>query len=304
MALVRVSSPATTANLGPGFDTLGVALKLHNIVEMCDDESGLLIQLEGEGADEAPCDESNIVFQAADLVFKQVGYQPRGLRISLHNEIPFARGLGSSAAAIVSGVVAANALSGGRLGERELLHIAYQLEGHPDNIVPALLGGFVCTTVTSGGAIEYIKVPPSPNIRSVAAIPTFELKTRDARRVLPEQFDFQDVVYNVSHASFFVAAFITGNFSSLRYAMEDKVHQPYREALIPGMRRVFESAMRAGAMSVSISGSGPTIIAFVNGRDEAIGAAMSDAWKTEGIDNRILPLELDTHGTRILEGPS
>jgi homoserine kinase len=302
MGFVSVKSPATTANLGPGFDTLGVALRLYNTIEMSDDEkSGLLIEVEGEGADETPRDESNVVYQAADLVFKRVGYQPRGLRIHLVNEVPFARGLGSSAAAIVGGVVAANALSGGRLGEREMLHIAYELEGHPDNVVPAALGGFIITTVTSAGAVEYIKVLPSPTIRAVAVIPTFELKTKDARSVLPETFDFRDVVYNVSHASLFVAAFITGNFSSLRYAMEDKVHQPYREALIPGMKRVFEAAMRAGAQSVSISGSGPTIIAFVNSRDDQVGRAMSEAWLAEGIDSACLPVELDTQGTRILE---
>ena len=279
-------------------------MKLYTTVEISDEAAGLQIDFQGEGADEAPMDSSNIIFRAADAVFKRVGHQPGGLRIGITNEIPLARGLGSSAAAIVAGVVAANKLAGERLGEREILHIAYEIEGHPDNVAAAVLGGFVITTVTSAGAVEYIKAPPSPTIRAVAVIPSFEVKTADARGVLPREFGFDDVVWNVSHASLFVAAFITGNFSSLRFAMEDRLHQPYRESLIPGMRKVFESAMRAGAQSVSISGSGPTIIAFVNSRDAEIGQAMAKAWESEGIESRILPLELDTQGCRIVEARS
>lgn len=296
MKRVTVKAPATTANLGPGFDTLGLALKLYNTVEIEETGEGLVVECEGVCSASIPRDETNIVYRAAEMVFGQVGYSPRGLRVRLVNEIPAARGLGSSAAAIVGGAVAANVLSGSRLGEREMLQICAGLEGHPDNAVPALVGGFVVTTVTSAGMVEYVKVPPSPSIRAVAAIPDFELKTADARRVLPSHFDFHDVVYNVGHAAFFVGAFITGNFSSLRFAMEDRLHQPYRESLIPGMRRVFDAAMSQGAQSVSISGSGPTLIAFVNSRDAEIGEAMKTAWASEGIGCEVKLLELDTRG--------
>lgn len=299
MAKVIVQAPATTANLGPGFDTLGLALKLYNTVEMEETCEGLVIECEGEGVEGIPTDETNIIYKTADLVFRQVGYQPRGLYMKLRNDIPLARGLGSSAAAIVGGAVAANNLSGSRLGEREILQICAGIEGHPDNIVPALVGGFVITTITSIGHVEYIKALPSPTIRAVAVVPSFELKTVDARRVLPHHFDFQDVVYNVGHAAFFVGAFITGNFSSLRFAMEDKLHQPYRESLIPGMRKVFEAAMKAGAQSVSISGSGPTLISFVNSRDAEIGDAMRQAWLAEGIESRVLLLDLETAGHQV-----
>lgn len=299
MESVVVQAPATTANLGPGFDTLGLSLKLYNRVELAEISGGLEIECTGEDADRIPNDESNIVYRTADLVFRQVGYSPRGLRIRLHNEIPLARGLGSSAAAIVGGVVAANRLSGSRLGEREILQICAGVEGHPDNVVPALVGGFVITTITSVGHVEYIKTIPSPSIRAVAVVPTFELRTADARKVLPSAFDFNDVVYNVSHAAFFVGAFITGNFSSLRFAMEDRIHQPYRESLIPGMRKVFEAAMKHGAQSVSVSGSGPTLIAFANSREIEIGEAMSEAWRSDGTDCRVIPLELDTEGHRV-----
>ena len=299
MKRVTVKAPATTANLGPGFDTLGLALRLYNTVEIEEAGEGLVIECEGLCSESIPCDRSNIVFRTAELVFGQVGYAPRGLVIRLTNEIPAARGLGSSAAAIVGGAVAANVLSGSRLGEREILQICAGMEGHPDNVVPALVGGFVVTTITSAGMVEYIKVMPSPTIRAVAAIPDFELKTADARRVLPSSFDFRDVVYNVSHAAFFVGAFITGNFSSLRFAMEDRLHQPYRESLIPGMRRVFDAAMKCGAQSVSISGSGPTLIAFVNSRDREIADAMRSAWAEEGIGCETMLLDLDTAGVVI-----
>jgi homoserine kinase len=299
MKRVTVKAPATTANLGPGFDTLGLALRLYNTVEIEEAGDGLVIECEGVCSESIPRDGSNIVFRTAELVFGQVGYAPRGLVIRLTNEIPAARGLGSSAAAIVGGAVAANVLSGSRLGEREILQICAGMEGHPDNVVPALVGGFVVTTITSAGMVEYIKVMPSPTIRAVAAIPDFELKTADARRVLPSSFDFRDVVYNVSHAAFFVGAFITGNFSSLRFAMEDRLHQPYRESLIPGMRRVFDAAMKCGAQSVSISGSGPTLIAFVNSRDQEIADAMRSAWAEEGIGCETMLLNLDTAGVVI-----
>ena len=133
--------------------------------------------------------------------------------------------------------------------------------------------------------------------RSVAVVPSFELKTSDARKVLPRKFEFEDVVYNVGHAALFVGAFITGNFSSLRYAMEDRLHQPYRESLIPGMRKVFEAAMSRGAQSVSISGSGPTLIAFVNSRDDEVGESMRAAWLSAGVESRVIPLQLDNQGT-------
>jgi homoserine kinase len=299
MRKVTVKTPATTANLGPGFDTLGLALKLYNIVELEETNDGLEIECSGDGAEQIPTDESNLVFKAAELVFEQVGYKPSGLKIRLRNEIPFARGLGSSAASIVGGAVAANRLAGSWLGEREILHICAGIEEHPDNIVPAYVGGFVMTTITSSGHVEYIKTLPSALVRAVVVVPTFELKTADARRVLPDQFKFSDVVYNVGHAAFFVGAFITGNFSSLKFAMEDRVHQPYRESLIPGMQSVFNAAMSAGAQSVAISGSGPSLIAFVNTKDEEVAGAMKSAWESEGVDCRAMLLDLDTEGHHI-----
>jgi len=302
MRRIIVKTPATTANLGPGFDSLGLAVQLYNTVDIEETPGGLEIECSGEGAESIPKDENSAVYRAAYAVFGQVSCAPAGLRIRLSSDIPAARGLGSSAAAIVGGAVAANKLVGSPLGEREILGICASIEGHPDNIVPALVGGFVITTITSAGHVEYIKTLPSPTIRAVAVVPDFELKTVDARRVLPTNFEFKDVVYNVSHAAFFVGAFITGNFSSLRFAMEDKLHQPYRETLIPGMRRVFEAAMNQGAQSVSISGSGPTLIAFVNSRDQEIGEAMRAAWLAEGIESRVLLLDLDTTGAICTDG--
>ncbi len=293
--------PATTANLGPGFDTLGMALGLYNIVEMeMTHGAGIHVAVEGEGTGALPLDDTNLVCRAASTLWKRVGFPTDGFSVRLKNNIPLARGLGSSAAAIVGSLTAANLLSGGRLSDDEILALATEFEGHPDNAAPALFGGFV-VSVTDGGQVRAMQLPVPPKLRAVVAIPEFELSTDSARRALPKQVSMQDATFNVSHAAMLVGALATGQLRFLRYAFRDKLHQQYRAALIPGLAQVMEAGEAAGARGVVLSGAGPTVIAFYTERElgGAIGKAMQRAFAASGVESKILLTSLVSHGARV-----
>lgn len=297
--MVRVQVPATSANLGPGFDTLGMALQLYNIIEMDEVKTDILIEVEGEGADDIPKDSSNIVYQAAQSVFKLANYQPKGIRIKLINNIPVARGLGSSAAAIVGGIVAANFISGEKLSEKELLSLATSIEGHPDNVAPALLGGIVVSAMADD-EVRYLKIAPPNNLKCIVAIPDFLLSTSAAREVLPQSINLSDAIFNISRASLLVGAFINGDLSLLSVAMDDKIHQPYRCSLIPGMKKVFAAAKLAGARGVALSGAGPTLIAFTDKNSKLIAKVMKETFIENGVQAKVLILDPNPIGARSL----
>lgn len=285
--MVRVKVPATTANMGPGFDTLGMALDLYNTVEMKEIPEGLIIQVEGYGADEIPKDESNLVFVVAKKIFDLTGYQPQGLFIKLNNEVPVASGLGSSATAIVGGIVAANVLAGSPLSTERLLEIACDIEGHPDNVAPALLGGIVVATMDSGKVYKSLIVPPA-KLSCVVAIPKFPLATRESRGVLPKEIPFKDAVFNVGRSSLLIAALSQGDLELLSIAMQDKLHQPYRCQLVPGMNEVFSSVLASGAKGVALSGAGPTLIAFTDDRAKEIVQVMEAGFQSVGVESLVL----------------
>lgn len=288
--MVRVQIPATTANMGPGFDTLGMALKLYNIVELDEADHGLQIDVEGDGADKIPRDSANIVYIAAVKVFKQVNFEPTGLKIKIINNIPLARGLGSSAAAIVGGLVAANVLSGSKLTEKDILNIATEIEGHPDNVAPALLGGII-VSAQSEGEVKYSKIDPPAKLRCVVAIPDFTLPTKLAREVLPTSVSMSDAVYNISRTALLVTALIKQDFALLSTAMEDKLHQPYRANLVPGMKKVFAAAKLAGARGIVLSGAGPTLIAFCDDNAAHIAKVMKETFLQGGIHTKVMEIE-------------
>lgn len=298
--MIRVQIPATTANMGPGFDTLGMALKLYNIVEMEEAKQGLYIDIEGDGADKIPRDASNIVYISAAKVFKTVGFEPKGLRIRMTNNIPLARGLGSSAAAIIGGLLAANILSGGRLGEKELLNLATEIEGHPDNVAPALVGGIV-VTVQADNEIKYYKIEPPPKLKCVVAIPDFTLPTKLAREVLPQSVSLTDAVYNIGRTALLVTALIKQDFNMLSAAMDDKIHQPYRANLVPGMKKVFAAAKLAGARGIALSGAGPALIAYCDDNTGLIATVMKETFLQSGVYARVLELEPNPVGAVALE---
>lgn len=298
--MVRVQVPATTANMGPGFDTLGMALKMYNIVEMEAAGRGLSIEVDGDGADQIPRDNGNIVYIAASKVFKTTGYKPNGLKIKISNNIPLARGLGSSAAAIVGGLMASNIISGSKLGDKELLNMATEIEGHPDNVAPALLGGII-VSVLADGEVRYAKIDTPTKLRCVVAIPDFTLPTKLAREVLPQSVSFNDAIYNVSRVSLLVTALIKQDFNLLSTAMEDKLHQPYRSNLVPGMKKVFAAARLAGARGVALSGAGPTLIAFCDDNTSLIASVMKETFLQAGIQARVMEIDPNPVGAVALE---
>lgn len=300
---VIVTVPATTANLGPGFDCIGAALSLYNRFEftpLYSESNAFEIEVTGLDAERVTTDESNLAYQAFQHYYRQIGQTPSAVHLSIELEIPLARGLGSSATAIVGGLVGANVLAGSPLSEAELMAIAIELEGHPDNVVPALIGGcrLAASKPNSGWAI--CDIPWHTEILPVVAIPNFELSTAEARRVLPPTYDRHDAIFNAAHLGLLLRGLQTGEPDWLTTALQDRIHQPYRQHLIPGYETVQTAALKAGAYGLVISGAGPTLLALTHpSQAEAVQEAMKQAWEDAGIaaDAHILPI--DTQGTLI-----
>ncbi len=276
--------PATSANLGPGFDTLGLALNLYNRVEMDRAEPGTLeVLLEGEGAGSLTADWSNLALRAADLVFRQRGGRPPGLRVRIVSSIPLARGLGSSATAVVGGILAADGLTGGGMSAEEALNLAASLEGHADNVAPALCGGMTISWRNERG-YGCLRLEPPLELGAVAAIPTVPMPTARARAVLPEKVPLADAVFNTGRAALLVAAVTTGRLDLLREATMDRLHQPYREKLLPGFREAVTAALEVGALGAFLSGAGSSVLALIRKNDGAkVGEAMEGAFRQKGV---------------------
>lgn len=295
-ACVRVRVPATSANLGPGFDSLGLALGLYNEAELALAEQ-TSVTITGEGADCLPGDERHLLLRSAARLAQECGRAVPGWQLVQRNHIPLARGMGSSSAAIVGGLVAANELLGCGLDRHALLSLAAEIEGHPDNVAPAIFGGLtVCCTDNGLFGLPL----PAPDLTVVVAIPDFEVSTEAARRVMPETIPHADGVYNVSHVALTVAALLSGQFTHLRVAMRDRLHQPYRAHLVPGFEAAVEAAIAAGAYGACLSGSGPTLAAFTQGHEDAIAQAMCTALLEAEVQARTLILPVDADGAKVL----
>lgn len=282
MVMYRVKVPATTANLGPGFDILGMALDLYNIIEVKETDRGLNIDIEGLGAKELPTDKSNLVYQTMDYLFDKADYRPAGLDIKLINQIPIARGLGSSATIIVGGLVLANTLAGTPFSNDQLLNFAAEIEGHPDNVAPALLGGVVISVITDQEEIIYKKIK-APELKTVVGIPDFKLSTTEAREVLPAQVTFNDAVFNCSRVGLLVSAFMTEDYDLLATCFEDRLHQSYRQDLVPGMGEVIKEAKDDGALAIALSGAGPSIVALTLENEVEVGETIVRVFAQHGI---------------------
>lgn len=289
-AIARI--PASTTNLGPGFDVLGLALQLYSTVELEETECGREVVVAGIDADKIPGTAENASLQAADLIFERSGTRPKGLRLVLTNGIPAVRGLGGSGTAILGGLLTANLLCAEPFSQTELLNIACEIEGHPDNAAASLLGSLV-VSVMDADVVHTLKVDCGTDLHVVAAIPDFPLSTKEARQVLPRSVKFKDAVHNVSRSSLLVAAVATGNFEMLRHAMADRLHQPYRISLIPGYDEIAEAATQAGALSVALSGAGPTIAAYCTTAMHEVAEKMSQAFARHQVacDVKILPID-------------
>ncbi|OWR30158.1 homoserine kinase [Saccharibacillus sp. O23] len=294
---VRVRVPASTANLGPGFDTLGMSLSLYIWVEMRRAER-TVVHFAGEGFEGIPADKENLIYKVAQLVFDAAGADVPELEIGMRSDIPLTRGLGSSASAIIAGLVAANALIGSPLSKDRLFDLATGLERHPDNVGASLFGGIVAAA-WDGEHADYVRIEPPRKLKVLALIPEFELATSAARAVLPQQLSLQDAVHNISRSSLLTAAFASGRLDLLSSAMRDRLHQPYRAALVPGMETILEHASDYGALGAALSGAGPTVLALVD-RDGATHGElenfMRDVMQKNGIAARTLWLEPDLEG--------
>ncbi|WP_352418977.1 homoserine kinase [Proteiniborus sp.] len=260
--MIKVKVPATSANLGPGFDTLGLALNLYNTFLFEEISNGL----EVNGCDPGYANEKNLVYTSMMKTFDKIGYKPKGIRIDMNTDIPISRGMGSSAACILGGVIGANKLAKASLSNDEILDIATEIEGHPDNIAPALFGGLV-VSVMEDENIYYDKISVANGIKFVALIPDFTLSTTKAREVLPSTISYKDGVYNVGRVSLLLSALSNGRFELLKVALDDKLHQPYRKKLIPRFDEILNKCYELGCLGAYLSGAGPTLMTIIKDDD-------------------------------------
>lgn len=295
---VNVTVPATTANLGAGFDCIGAALTLYNQFSFTP-ATELSFSVTGAEAERVKTDESNLAYQAFVKFYEYIGQTPPPVHIEIELGVPLARGLGSSATAIVGGLVGANRLAGEPLGEIEVMNLAIALEGHPDNVVPALLGGCRLSASDTSQTWAICDIPWHESIIPVVAIPDFELSTAEARRVLPTEVSRADAIFNAAHLGLLVRALQTGNGDWLRAALQDRLHQPYRQGLIQGYEAVRAAAVEAGAWGLVISGAGPTMLALVDKAQAAgVEKAIAAAWQSAGVMADVRSLSIDLQGAK------
>lgn len=264
--MLKVKVPATTANVGPGFDSLGMAISLYNEIQVEEIQEGLEIEVDGINKDLIDLNENNLVYKSMMKTFEKIGKTPKGLRIKQYNEIPVSRGMGSSAASIVGGIVAANGLYGSPLSKEELLNLAVEIEGHPDNVAPALFGGLVVSN-QEGDKTHYVKAPIHEDLNFLAGIPDFVLSTKESRNALPKTISFSDAVFNVGKSSLLVAALFSGELDKLKVALQDRLHQPYRMKLNPLLEKFFIKAEKSDVKNIFLSGAGPTVMMLTGNKD-------------------------------------
>tara|TARA_B100000700_G_scaffold293807_1_gene355137 strand:+ start:733 stop:1677 length:945 start_codon:yes stop_codon:yes gene_type:complete len=302
---VIVEVPSTTANMGPGFDCLGAALDLKNQFTITRIEGSskvfelIMESTEGNHLRGGP---DNLFYRAAQRVWKTAQIEPVALEARVKLAVPPARGLGSSATAIVAGLVGANALMGFPLPKEKLLELAIDIEGHPDNVVPSLLGGLCLTAKAASERWRVIKCEWDQSITTVVAIPSLRLSTSEARRVMPKNVPIGDAVMNLGALSLLLQGLRTGNSELIADGMHDRLHEPYRWGLIKGGLKVREAAIKSGALGCAISGAGPSILAICKeSQSRAISQAMVRAWEQEGVASRAPILSLQRRGSECVQ---
>jgi homoserine kinase len=294
---VHVRVPASSANLGAGFDSLGLALALYNEVT-AEEAEGVRVKAEGDGAARLALNERNVVARGVSAAYEAAGRRFPGCELTCVNRIPLSRGLGSSAAAWVGGLVAGNALLGAPLDRPALLALAARAEGHPDNVAAALFGGLTVSAGGSEGAIA-VALPVPSDLRWVALIPEVTSATSEARAVLPSSVPREDAVFNVQRVALLLAALQAGRPDVLGTALDDRLHQPYRLRLFPWMPSVADAARKAGALGCVLSGAGPALLAVVAGAEEkgaAVARAMEEALTRAHLRGTARTLAVDREG--------
>lgn len=301
-AIYVVRVPATSANLGPGFDAIGLALQLYNqftFEERSANDVALQIEAYGSGREGIPLDETNLAYMAARRVFDAVEYRPASLRIAIECNLPWSSGLGSSSTAIVGGMLGANAIAGSPLDREELLRMATLMEGHPDNVMPAICGGLTVGVLDGEELVtEKVELPP---LRVIVVTPSFSMPTEEARDLLPEMISREDAVFNIGRSALLLRALATGSFGKLRIAIQDRLHQPHRLKLIPGFEQAMAAAYGNGADGVALSGAGPSMIAFAHENHEAIAKVIVAEFQKFHTASRHWVLSVDNDGATITE---
>ena len=293
--MFRLKVPATSANLGPGFDCMGLALKLYNYITV-EENDELVIHLIGDYTDNIPTTKDNLLWKSACLLWGKLGYKPHPLKITLDSYVPPARGLGSSSTAVVAGLMIANAFVDFPLDRFELLKLANEIEGHPDNVTPALYGGVTLTVMTEDSVVPRV-LAKQPKFKTVVVIPNILVNTEKARRILPSTVSRQDVIFNTSRVGLLVDAMINEEYSLLAIATQDRIHQNQRASLIPGMPEALSAALIGGAYGAALSGSGPTLLAFCpEGSEQKVADSMKAALADNHLPSSSLILEIDSEG--------
>lgn len=296
--MFRVRVPASTANLGPGFDCMGVALQLYNTADFETTDSGFEINITDESRAYVPTNENNLVYRAMDALFSMAGKKLEGVKVTVGSDIPVTRGLGSSSAGIVLGLVGGNHLLGDMFSKEELLKVACTLEGHPDNVTPALLGGFTVSYAEKDKVI-YSRSEVSSNLTFAAMIPDFYLQTKKSRSVLPRFVSMRNASYNIAHASLLTSALTSGDMQLLSSCFRDRVHQRYRFPYIKSGEYIIRASRRFGAYGGYISGAGPTIMSVVSKDNKEYEYNMNELIKTNLKNWHLVMLDADNTGACI-----
>jgi len=301
--MLRIQIPASTANIGPGYDTFGLALNLYNYVNVLPGRNPhkLTFTISGEKTRALADARHNLVVQAVTKVMEEAGQKAGGWHLQLENNIPVSRGLGSSSAAIVGGLVAGNAICGEPFSKQELLKFAVEMEGHPDNVAPTLLGGFVASAQYEDFSTDHFAFLPPADLRFVVAIPDFYLSTRQVRAAIPKKIVLKDAIFNLQRAVVLSGALAKGDLELFGRMVEDKMHQQYRLPFINGGTEVLAAAKEAGALASAVSGAGPTLIAFCREEKAAeVAASMETIWQQNGVNVQTMVLEADTEGAKLV----
>lgn len=293
--LVKIKIPATTANLGAGFDVLGIALNLYNLIEVSISEQDKIEIFELDKINTISTNKDNLLYQCIRRIFDEVGEKIPKLEIKVHINIPVSRGLGSSSSAIVGGLMAGNYLLKNKLSKEELLHFANEIEGHPDNVTPCLFGG-ITTSLLENKKVYFQQIRTNLPLSFVVGIPNFELSTKLAREVLPETVPYSDAIFNLSRVSFLIKGLLSNDLESLKLGFNDKLHEPYRAKLITGFDELKKSAIKNGALGFVLSGAGPAVLAITLENENTIGLAMQNIWKKFGIDSTYKVLKINERG--------
>ena len=304
MTLVRVKAPATTANMGPGYDCLGMALDVWNTIEIEVLDSGEpVVEVTGEGAGELGTGRDNLVYRSMEFLFQDAEQEMPLVRIRCDNAIPLARGMGSSAAAIAGGLVAANAICSQDYTPNDLLEMAATIEGHPDNVAAAVLGGMqlvISDKTEEGSRLYTVPINVPSELHAVVFVPQVRIATEDARAVLPEKVTMADAVHNMGRVGLLVASMATNHPEYLAIATQDLLHQPYRQPLFPAMKVIFKAALDAGALGVFLSGSGSTVLALTQGREMTVAYEMAEAARQASVEGNVSVTQPTVRGAHLI----